>query len=361
MARPWLGIDVARLEHNARSITQLCARHGLAVTGVTKGTCGHPDVARAMLRGGVSSIGESRLENVERLREAGVAAPFLLLRVPPLSRVAEVVDGVEASLDSELSVLAGLSEAALRRGRTHAAIVMLDLGDLREGVWPDALLPFVREALALPGIRLVGLGANLSCFGGVVPSEENMQRLVGCAQEVEKTFGIELPWISGGNSSALPLIAAGRMPRRVNHVRIGEAILLGRETLHRTPWPGTHQDAFRLHAEVIECKRKPSLPVGERAEDAFGHLPRFEDRGPMDRALLDIGREDVEPEGLVPVDPRVEVLGASSDYLIVDVTRAGGEVRVGDELVFAPAYGALLAAMDSAYVEKRVVGAPGPP
>jgi predicted amino acid racemase len=147
------------------------------------------------------------------------------------------------------------------------------------------------------------------------------------------------------------------MPARVNHLRIGEAILLGRETVHRTPWPGTHQDAFLLHSEVIELKRKPSLPVGERSENAFGEAPDSEDRGVRDRALLDVGREDVTPEGLAPLDPRVEVLGASSDYLIVDVTRAGGAVRVGDELVFAPGYGALLAAMDSAYVEKRLVGA----
>ncbi len=361
MGRPCLTIDLTKLEHNARAIVGVCARHGISVTGVTKGTCGHPEVANAMLRGGVSSIGESRLENVRRLREAGVAAPMLMLRVPALSRVEEVVEAVDASLDSELAVLAALSQAARRRGRVHPAIVMVDLGDLREGVWPDDLVPFVRQVLALPGIRIAGLGANLSCFGGVIPTAENMQRLVNCALEIEKTFGIELVWISGGNTSALPLVAAGRMPARVNHLRIGEAILLGRETVHRTPWPGTHQDAFLLHTEVIELKRKPSFPIGERAEDAFGEAPRFEDRGARDRALLDVGREDVTPEGLVPLDPRVEVLGASSDYLIVDVTQARGDVRVGDELVFAPSYAALLAAMDSAYVEKRLVGAPAAP
>jgi predicted amino acid racemase len=356
---PTVSIDLAKVEHNARSVVQLCAEHGIAVTGVTKGVCGDPEVARAMLRGGVTSIGESRMENVRRLREAGVDTTYMLLRVPPLSAVEEVVERVDVSLNSELAVLRGLSAAARGRGGVHDVIVMVDLGDLREGVWPDDLLPFVRELTGLSGVRLVGLGANLSCFGGVVPTAHNMARLVRYAVEVEQAFGIRLRCISGGNSSALPLIAAGGMPSRIGHVRIGEAILLGRETIHREPWPGTFQDAFVLRAEVIELKEKPSVPAAPRSEDAFGHRPIFEDRGEVDRALVNVGREDVDVEGLAPRDPRLEVLGASSDYLIVDVTAAAGGIRVGDELEFSLGYGALLQSMDSRYVRKRYTGAPG--
>jgi predicted amino acid racemase len=363
VARPWVGIDLAKVEHNARAVTALCARHGIAVTGVTKATGGLPEVAQAMLRGGCVSIGESRMENVARLRAGGVAAPVLLLRIPPLSAVDEVVAGVEASLNSELAVLRGLSEAALRQGRVHPVIVMVDLGDLREGVWPDDVVPFAAGLQRLAGVRLVGLGANLTCYGGVVPTEQNMGRLVRCAEEVEQACGLRLAWLSAGSSSALPLVAADRMPARVNHLRIGEAILLGRETLHRSAWPGTFQDAFLLHAELIELKEKPSLPIGERAEDAFGQRPDFADRGEGDRALLDVGREDVVVEGLTPVDGRLRILGASSDYLIVDASGAASEIRsgrlrVGSELTFAMNYAALLAAMSSSHVEKRQVGWP---
>jgi predicted amino acid racemase len=346
-------IDLAKVEHNARSVVDLCAAHGIRVTGVTKGTCGAPEVARAMLRGGVSSIGDSRVENLARLREAGVPAPLMLLRIPPLSRVEEVVALADLSLDSELRVLSGLSDAARRSGRVHPVIAMVDLGDLREGIWPADVVPFAREVEALPGVRLVGLGANLTCYGGVIPTPRNMARLVELAGAVEEACGRPLAWISGGNSSALPLIAGGGMPARVNHVRIGEAILLGRETVRHTPWPGTFQDAFLLHAEVIELKEKPSVPLGERGEDAFGHVPDFPEEGALRRALLDVGREDVDVEGVSPLDPRLRVLGASSDYLIVDVTGAGADVRVGDELVFSLHYGALLSVMDSPYVEKR--------
>jgi predicted amino acid racemase len=232
-------------------------------------------------------------------------------------------------------------------------MLMVDLGDLREGIWPDDVLPVVEQAVRLPGIRIAGLGTNLACFSGVVPSEHNMRRLVQLAEAVEQSFDLRLDWISGANSSGLELIASGRMPGRVNHARIGEAILLGRETIHRRPWPGTVQDAFLLHAEVLELKRKPSLPLGERSENAFGKQLPIEDRGFMHRALLNLGREDVQVEGLTPLDARVRIVAASSGYLALDVTGVAGELHVGDELVFSLNYAALLAAMTSEYVEKR--------
>jgi predicted amino acid racemase len=354
MPGPYITIDLQKLEHNARVITRLCRAHGIELTGVTKGTCGHPDVARAMLRGGVTSVGESRLLNVRRLRAHAVPPPYMLLRTPPLSEVEEVVTTVDISLNSEIAVITALSEAACRRGVVHDIIIMVDLGDLREGVWPDDLMPFVRQVVGLPGIRVVGLGTNVSCFGGVMPSPANMQQLVDYAEDIEATYGVTLRYISGGNSSALPLIAAGGMPPRVNHCRIGEGILLGRETLHRTPWPETFQDAFVLHAEVIEEKRKPSVPIGATSEDAFGHTPTFVDLGVRDRAIVNIGREDVDVEGLRPTDSQLAIVGASSDHLIVDVTQAHGAIRVGDTVAFTLNYSALLAVMTSRYVDKRV-------
>jgi predicted amino acid racemase len=182
-----------------------------------------------------------------------------------------------------------------------------------------------------------------------------MARLSELAGEIERNFGTQLQWTSGANSSGLNLIAAGRMPKRVNQARIGEAILLGRETTHRQPWPDTFQDAFSMHAEILELKRKPSMPVGERSEDAFGHLATFENRGEIERALVNIGREEINIEGLTPHDTRLKILGASSSYLIVDTSATAGALKVGDELSFAVNYGALLTAMTSEYVKKRPV------
>ncbi|UCH48995.1 MAG: alanine/ornithine racemase family PLP-dependent enzyme [Betaproteobacteria bacterium] len=353
MTYPYLSIDLDKIEHNARTIVGFCGKHGIEVAGVTKLACGHPEVAQAMLRGGVTMIADSRLENILRLRQAGIAAPMMLLRLPPLSGVEEVVASVAISLNSEFAVLEGLSHAARKHGTRHEVILMVDLGDLREGVWPDELNPLVEQALRLPGINIVGLGANMACLAGVVPTEKTMLRLVSLADGLESQLDTKLKWISGINSSGLELIASGKMPKKINHARIGEAILLGRETVHRNPWPDTHQDAFILHAEVLELKTKPSVSVGERSQDAFGERPVLEDRGTILRALVNVGREDVDQRGIKPIDPGLQVLGASSGYLVLDASASAGKIKVGEELSFFLNYGALLRAMTSEYVKKR--------
>jgi len=355
MSGPVLTIDLQKIEKNARAVVSICREHNINVAGVTKATCGMPQVARAMIRGGIQEIGESRLENIHRFRASGINRPLILLRIPPLSEVDEIVASVDISLNSELSVIKGLSGAAERRGIVHEIILMLDLGDLREGIWPGDLMPMAREIIELPGVRIVGIGTNLTCYGGVIPTRENMGTLVEYARSLEARFPVKLRYISGGNSSSLPLLASGKMPEAINHLRIGEAILLGRETVRRNPWPGTFQDAFLLSSELIELKEKPSLPVGEIGEDAFGVENAFEDKGNIIRGILNIGREDVNVEGLKPVDRKLTILGASSDHLLLDVTAAGTSLKLGDRPFFEVNYAALLSAMNSAYVQKKVL------
>jgi predicted amino acid racemase len=249
MAGPRVTIDLPKIERNARTVVAACRKAGIEVFGVTKGTCGMPQVARAMLRGGVIGIGESRFENIRRLRDSGIDAPILLLRSPPLSRVEEVVASVDISLNSELAIIAELSRVAERMSRVHDIILMVDLGDLREGIWPDDLAPTVEKVMQLRHVRIVGLGTNLTCFGAVLPTEENLGALVAHAREIERRFGLRLRYVSGGNSSSLPLLLAGRMPAGINNLRIGEAILQGgRDTFHEEPWRDLDRDpsCFRV-------------------------------------------------------------------------------------------------------------------
>ena len=354
MKTPNIAIDLDKIEHNTRVIVDLCAKHGITVTGVTKAVCGNPEVAKAMFRGGVQSLGDARLINIRRLRNAGIKAQYMLLRIPALSEVSDVIDLVDISLHSELETLKTLSKIAAQSGKVHDIIVMTDLGDLREGIWPNDLPAFVSEAVKLRGIRVIGLGTNLACFAGVVPSEQNMSHLLELARHIEQTFNLNIKMISGINSSGLQLIADKQMPKGINHARIGEAILLGRETVHRNPWPGTHQDAFILHAEVIELNEKPSLPLGERTEDAFGGVPTFEDQGLLKRALLNVGREDIDLKGLSQANENIIIIGASSGYLGIDISQTTASIKLGDVLSFKVNYGALLAAMTSEYVYKEI-------
>jgi predicted amino acid racemase len=350
---PQVAIDLGRIERNARAVVERASLSGIKVFGVTKGSCGMPQVARAMLRGGVSGLAESRFENIRRLRESGIGCPVMLLRSPPISRVEEVVRTVDISLQSELEIIREISRIAQRIGRVHDIMLMVDLGDLREGIWPNDLLPTVERVLELPGVRIAGLGTNLTCFGAIMPTEENLNQLVAYAYKVERLAGISLDWVSGGNSSSLPLLLDNKLPAGINNLRIGEAILQGGyETFREEPWRELEFNAFRLTGDLIEVKVKPSLPIGESGYDAFGNQPVFVDEGDRLRGIANIGREDTMIEGLVPINPGVRVLGASSDHLVLDITEAEPPLVVGDRVSFHMNYGALLTAMTSEYVEK---------
>ncbi|WBW95577.1 alanine racemase [Oceanirhabdus sp. W0125-5] len=203
----------------------------------------------------------------------------------------------------------------------HKIIIMVDLGDLREGVWPNDLLPLVKEVVEMKGVKIIGLGTNLTDLNGTIPTYENNKQLVDLAQEIEEIFNLKLEYLSAGNSSSLKLLEAGKIPKRINHFRIGEGILLGRETIYREKCPNTYQDGFELHAEIIEKKLKPSVPIGEIGQDAFGNIPTVEDKGMMLRSILNIGRQDTKVDGISPINDNLTILGATSDHLLIDLTR----------------------------------------
>jgi predicted amino acid racemase len=279
----------------------------------------------------------------------------MLVRPPTPSLAADVVRCADVSLNSSARTVSLLSRAAELTGRNHQVIIMVDVGDLREGVWPDRVVGVVREVARLPRIELIGLGTNLACFGGVIPSTAHMQLLVDLRGACREATGLPLDVLSGGNSANLPLLVGGGMPAEINHLRIGEAITLGRNVVDRSAWPGTRQDTMRIVAEVIELERKPSRPIGARSQDAFGGHTDFVDRGVRWRAICNVGRQDVVIDGLTPEDPGMIVLGGSSDHLIVDVEQAREPLSVGAEIAFTPSYGSLLAATTSPYVQKVVL------
>jgi len=349
VSTPRLEINLAKIMHNARALTALFASKGVEITAVTKGVCGSPEVAATLIRSGIYSLGDSRLANLQKLREAGIDAQFVLLRSPRPSEVEQVVKVADVSLTSEISVVRLLAKHAASCGKDHGIILMLELGDLREGILPADIEPIVEETIGLDGLKLVGIGTNLACFGGIRPTEAKMAELSTIADNIQQRFKIKLQVVSGGNSANYEWFVSTADVGLVKHLRIGEAILLGCETLYRRPIPGLYTDAFTLVAEVIEVKTKPSEPYGERDQDAFGHVPLFEDTGCMRRAILAVGEQDIDASAITP---RIEadVLGASSDDLILDARDSG--LEVGAEVQFDIKYSTLLRAMTSPYVSK---------
>lgn len=348
---PRIEINLTKIKQNTEKIVSMCLSRGINVAAVTKVFCADIPVVRAILEAGVKTLADSRVQNIKHLRDNGIKAEMELLRIPMISEARDVVGLCDISLNTEEDTIKALSEEAEKLGKIHKIILMVDVGDLREGIWPDHVLTVVRKIKDFKGIRIYGVGTNVGCYGGVVPTYGNTKILLDIKKDIEKELGYPLEVVSGGSSTTLRLIEAGDMPEGVNQLRIGEGIVLGTSSGgYRVP--GVHYDAVKIYAEVIEIKEKPSVPIGEREKDAFGRMKEFLDKGVRKRAILAIGRQDIVPETLIPVEKGIEILGGSSDHLILDITEYSGNLRIGDEIAFIPEYSSLLAAMTSKYVEK---------
>jgi predicted amino acid racemase len=348
---PRLEIRLDRIRHNAKTLVDRLALRGIGVTGVTKAALGLPEIARALLSAGVTSIGDSRIENIEALRRAGLACEFTLIRSPMISQADCVVASADVSHNTEIEVIERLSACAQRQGRIHGVLLMVELGDLREGILPAQLPSFVDQMLRLPNIAFRGIGTNLACQSGVSPDKENMGVLSSLADSLEATFGVALETVSGGNSANLGWALGASDIGRVTTLRLGEAILLGRDPLRRGAIDGLYTNAFTLVAEVIERKRKPTKPWGEVAQAAFGPVTARIDRGVISQAILALGRQDVDPDGLEAPDG-MEILGGSSDHLVLDTGLCSP--AIGSEVRFQLNYSALLRAMTSPFVARAI-------
>ena len=353
---PVLEIDLDKITANAERVVAKCREKGIEVLGVTKGFSAMQQIVGAMLAGGIEGLADARMENIVELRKQNFQNPITLLRIPRLSNVNNVVQYADTSINSEVAVIRALAAAALQLGKRHNIMLMVDVGDLREGIMQENVLDTVRQIGGLPGVNFIGIGTNMGCFGGILPSVNNLGLLVELGLAVERQLGHRLEVVSGGGTSTLLLVESDLIPAGINQLRIGEGILLGTDTTNNRGIPWLYQDAFRLRAEVIEVKEKPSVPIGEVGKDAFGNTPQFIDAGIRKRAILALGKQDVYIEGIFPLEEKAKILGASSDHTIVDITDAGQELAVGDELVFGLTYPGLLSASDSRYVEKRFKG-----
>lgn len=344
---PRIEINLQYLTENVSTVVKKCNERGIQVAGVIKGTTGIPECAKCFEDGGASLIASSRLEQLEGAREYGIALPRLLLRVPMLSEVPEVIRLTDISLNSEPEVLKALNDEAGRQGKQHKVILMVDLGDLREGFWDKEEM--VRVAVDvennMPNLLLGGVGTNLGCYGSIAATADKLNELIAIAEKIEKKIGRQLEYISGGGTTSLPRILDGDMPERINLLRVGEGILLARDldVFYGYDMGDMHQDVYTMKAEVIEVKTKPSHPVGTITIDAFGHKPEYTDRGMRKRALLGIGKVDYGSiDEIFPKDEGIEIIGASSDHTILDIEDAKRDIKVGDILSFGINYASIV-------------------
>ncbi len=327
MSNPHLTIDLPKITWNARRTADLARQAGIEVMGVTKGVAGDPEVAKAMLAGGLSCLGDSRLDNIARMRSDRIKAPITLLRSPGPSDIVRTLELADSSLNSDVGIIEALSDHALLRQKVHGIILMADLGTGREGLPPDQLPSICRRIRPLAGIRLIGIGAYYHLGSARELHQKGLESFVAASRSIERELGEPLPVLSGGSSNIFrTLMIDGHPNPGVNQLRVGTAVLLGfRSSLDPVALPGYERDTFLLEAELIE--KKP---------------------GGSGRAILALGKVDTDPQFLFPMDPSVRILDASSDHLVIG---APSTANVGDLVSFRVGYPALCRIMSSRYVE----------
>lgn len=366
MYMPVLEIDLTKLRDNARQEKALLARQGVEVMAVNKVFDGCVETARAVMEGGINVIAESRTYNLKKIRETGCIT--CLLRSPCLSEIEEVVRYADISLNSEPVVMRALADEAVRLGKIHQVLLMVDMGDLREGIWfseYERILETVKLIESLPGLSFYGMGTNFNCYGTVLPTTKNGEEFLSLVRRIETDTGLTVHRLSAGNCTSYHLMDKGLWPRGLNHLRIGGLHEFGIEYVEMKYLDEFHHsakdvslacsDMYRLHAEIIELNCKPTVPVGELGVDAFLQPKSFTDRGVRRRALLAFGRQDVPAENCIPQDDTITVLGQTSDHTLVDIEDSEQPFKVGDVISFELDYTGLLMACQTKGVQLRFI------
>ncbi|RMA77540.1 putative amino acid racemase [Metamycoplasma subdolum] len=350
MEWPRIVINEEKFKTNVRRAIEICEERNVQIVAVTKGFVGNRRMAELYLEAGIKYFGDSRLENIEVYKDFKVHKQ--LLRIAQMHEVKKLVELCDSSLQTDISVIKKVSEESIKQGKIHEVILMVDLGDRREGVLPEEAVDMAGKIIKLKGVKLVGLGCNFGCYGARKPSVEAMNLFVKLQHEIEDKYKIKMTHMSGGNTYSFHMIWEKTMPREINFIRMGFGMIFGTEDMYRETIKGMYRDAFRCEARVVEVDYKSSLPVGECGIDAFGKKPYFEDKGMIKRVILALGKLDTMFDAMFPYDKDIIILGGSSDHMILDVTNSKKEYKINDIVTFALDWGSLLYLFNSKFVEK---------
>lgn len=347
---PRVEVDLSKIRHNSQTLVARLKARCIRVTAVTKAVCGHRAIAQTMLDGGVDGLADARLSNVQSLREAGNTCPITLIRTPMLSQADDVVRFCDASYNTQMTVIAALAAAALRQKKVHGILLMVEMGDLREGIMPQDLGAIAQQVADMPGVALTGVGANFACLNGTAPNSDQMRTLSDLATDVERRCGAMLQTVSGGNSANLPWALGGHSIGRINDLRLGEAILLGVDPVTGDRINGLFHDAFKLVAEVIEVSDKSARSSVSAAGPNTGGLRLVPNEAKAARLLLALGKQDTDVLGL-SMPAGHTFIGATSDHLVISSKQA--TLSVGSEISFQMNYSALMQAMAAPDIQTK--------
>lgn len=346
-----------RLKHNYRFLDKLFKKNDIEWGVVTKLLCGNKIYLQELVTLGIREMHDTRISNLKTIKETAPGIQTVYIKPVAKRSISKLIKYADVSFNTDYSTIKLLSEEAVRQNKLHKIIIMIEMGDLREGVMGDELLSFYASVFKLPNISIVGVGTNLNCLNGIMPSEDKLIQLALYKQLIEVKFNHKIPWVSGGTTVTIPMLLKKQVPKPINHFRVGEALYFGKDIFADGVIKGMYSDVFRLFTEIIELYEKPVVPVGEQMENPSGKLTEFDesDFGRTSyRALLDIGLLDCNPQYLIPEDETVQVIEASSDMLVLDLNRNEKKYKVGDLVTFQLKYMGALGIMNSNYIQKVV-------
>lgn len=351
---PLIEINIKDIIENVNIIKKLCEKNNIELSVVTKLLVDDKNIVKAIVDCGINSICEARIQNFIDYKDLEVEK--WLIRLPMLCEIPDVIKYSDVSLNSEISTIRELNKEAKKQGKIHKIILMYEIGDIREGCLKDELEVVLQESLKLDNIEVYGLGISLSCFGEIIPTEENMKELADLVKELEEKYSLKFKIVSGGNTCSYRMLESGKLPKSINNLRIGEAIFQGTIISLNDEIEYLHKDNFKLKAQIVEVKKKPSVPRGTKATGkAFLDETIFKDIGIRKKAIINIGKQDVMPASITPTDDKIIVLGGSSDYIILDINDCEKDYKVGDIVEFNLNYSGILSLMSSKFVARKYI------
>jgi len=353
----YIKLNRKKLKENYQILDGHFKEHNIDWATVSKILCGNKLFLNELINLGTQEICDSRISNLRKIKEINPKIQTVYIKPPAQKQIEKVVKYADVSFNTELATIKQLNTAAEAQNKIHKVLIMIELGDLREGVMGDDLMSFYGEIFKLPNIEVIGIGANLNCLNGVMPSADKLIQLSLYKQLIEATFNKKIPWVSGGTSVVIPLMLTKQLPIGINHFRIGETLYFGVNLFSNDLVEGMHGDVFKFYAQIIELNEKPLVPTGVLDENPSGEVFEIneDDYGKTTfRAILDVGLLDIEPSYLTPDDKSIEITGASSDMVVIDLGQNKKDYKVGDILGFDAKYMGVLSLLNSYYIEKIV-------
>ena len=347
-----------KLRHNFEFLDNFFTNNGKEWGAVSKLLCGNKPYLRVLLDLGVKEIHDSRISNLKAIKSIDPDVQTVYIKPPAKKAIRSLVRYADVSFNTELETIKLISKEAHRQEKTHKVSIMVEMGDLREGVLGEELLDFYSQIFKLPNIQVIGLGTNLNCLSGVMPSHDKLIQLSLYEQLIEAKFDKKIPWVTGGSSVTIPLLLKKLVPVGNNHFRIGETLYFGNNLVTGKTIKGMKTDVFNLHAQIIELNEKPKIPIGEMGTNVAGETFDVDeaDRGKTSyRAILDLGLLDIDVKNIFPVNKKLEFAGASSDMIVMDLGNTRKKYKVGDFITFRMNYMGVLSILNSNYIDKVVV------